>query len=221
MKSGCIKKKSYACNRPRRPIRLWAVEAPSHKLCRQWQMAVMLSDLYASRFLPPGTIPGTLFCWRQRRPQWHYVAGRIESIEKSKGLIGNRARDLPACSVVPQPTTLPHVPNPATLIFVCLDIFLLWLIQPLLSNGYRHYYSLLLGGKSSGSHRRDPSRWPRGTLYPQNVVTNFADKWRSLGRYSSLADSGHGVLVFLSWRCRQQVPSKQQFFIPFLLWIWR
>jgi hypothetical protein len=41
--------------------------------------------------------------------------------------------------------------------------------------------------------RRDPSRWTRGTLYPQIVGTNFSDKQRSLGRYSSLADSSHVV----------------------------
>jgi hypothetical protein len=54
----------------------------------------------------------------------------------------------------------------------------------------------LLGRKSSGSSlesqeygRKDLSRWPRGTLYPQKVGTNFADK----RRYSSLADAGHDV----------------------------
>jgi hypothetical protein len=35
------------------------------------------------------------------------MAGRIRSIEKSNGLNGNRIRDLPACNIVPQPTTLP------------------------------------------------------------------------------------------------------------------
>jgi hypothetical protein len=37
------------------------------------------------------------------------VAGRIRSIEKCSDLTGNRTRDFPASSIVPQPTTLPSV----------------------------------------------------------------------------------------------------------------
>jgi hypothetical protein len=71
-------------------------------------MAVMLSAPRAGRPLPPRKIPGTHFCLRLSRPQGHSAAGRIRSIEKCNDLIGNRTRDLEACSIVPQPTTLPR-----------------------------------------------------------------------------------------------------------------
>jgi hypothetical protein len=45
------------------------------------------------------------------RSQDHIAVGRIRSIEKSDDRIGNRTRDLPACSIVPQLTTLPRVPR--------------------------------------------------------------------------------------------------------------
>jgi hypothetical protein len=54
--------------------------------------------------------------------------------------------------------------------------------------------SSVSGLESREYGRRDPSRWSRGTLYPQKLALNFADKLRSLVRYSSLSDSGRGVL---------------------------
>jgi hypothetical protein len=39
------------------------------------------------------------------RPQGYSAAGRIRPIEKSDDFIGNRNRNLPAGSIVPQPTT--------------------------------------------------------------------------------------------------------------------
>jgi hypothetical protein len=67
-------------------------------------MVVRLSALRAGR-------PGAYFCQRQSRPQGHSAAGRIRSIEKSIDLIRNRTRDIPACSIVPQPTSLPRAPH--------------------------------------------------------------------------------------------------------------
>jgi hypothetical protein len=34
----------------------------------------------------------------------------LGQLKKSNDLIGNRTRNLPACSIVPQPTTLPRTP---------------------------------------------------------------------------------------------------------------
>jgi hypothetical protein len=60
--------------------------------------------------LPSRNIPGTHFCQRLSRPQGHSVAGRIRQIEKIH-LIRTLTRDLPVCSIVPQPTKLQRAPN--------------------------------------------------------------------------------------------------------------
>jgi hypothetical protein len=66
---------------------------------------VRLSALRTGRLYPhPGNIPGTHFCWRLSRPHGHSAARRIMSMKNSNGTIGNRTRDLPACSTGPQPT---------------------------------------------------------------------------------------------------------------------
>jgi hypothetical protein len=39
----------------------------------------------------------------------------LAQLKKSNDIVGNRARDFPASSIVPQPTTLPHVPTVVTM----------------------------------------------------------------------------------------------------------
>ena len=67
---------------------------------------VRLSALRTGRLYPPGNIPGTHFYQRLSRPQGHSAAGWIMSRKNFNGTTGDRTRDLPTCSAVPQPTSL-------------------------------------------------------------------------------------------------------------------
>jgi hypothetical protein len=58
--------------------------------------------------LLPGIIPSTHFCWRLSQPHSHSAAGRM-SMKNSSDTIGNRTRDLQACSTVPQRHRVPPV----------------------------------------------------------------------------------------------------------------
>jgi len=69
--------------------------------------------------LPPGNISSTHFCQRLSRLQEHSAAGRIMSTKNSDDTFGNRTRDLPACSPVPQPTAPPRAPNILDEYFKC------------------------------------------------------------------------------------------------------
>jgi hypothetical protein len=71
------------------------------------QMVVRLLALCAGHPLPPGRLLVLISVRGCVDPR----AIRIRSIEKFSDLIGNRTHDLRACSIVPEPTTLPHAPS--------------------------------------------------------------------------------------------------------------
>jgi hypothetical protein len=74
----------------------------------QYMKVVMLSNLKAGRLYPTGNIPGTHFRYKLSQPHAHSAAGRFMSMINSGDTIGNRTRDLPACSAVPQPSHRVH-----------------------------------------------------------------------------------------------------------------
>jgi len=90
---------------------------------------VRLSGLRTGRLYPPVNIPGIHFCYRLSGPKIHSAAGRNMSIKNSNDTIGNRTRDLPVLSAVPQPNAPPH----SNLQF---SILLMWIIGIFLSFKY-------------------------------------------------------------------------------------
>jgi hypothetical protein len=104
------KRQSYPCNRPWRPIGLWDVEASKFSLDSRFTDGAEIVSLTRRQPFTPRKISGIHFCLRLSRPQGHSAAGMVRSIEKYNDHIGYRTSDLPACSIVPQPTTLPRAP---------------------------------------------------------------------------------------------------------------
>jgi hypothetical protein len=74
-------------------------------------MAVGLSALRGPAPLYPQEDSWYSFLLEAESNPGPYCAGRFRLIEKSNDLIGNRTRDLRACRLVPQPTTLPRAPS--------------------------------------------------------------------------------------------------------------
>jgi hypothetical protein len=102
--------KAIPVNIPWRPIRLWDVEVPtfSRQSAHRWRRGY---QTYAPATFTPRKIPDIHFCYRLSRLQGHSVTGTIRSVEKSNDIFGNRTHDLPACSIVPQPTMLLRAPK--------------------------------------------------------------------------------------------------------------
>ena len=100
------------------PVQAWTgpegsreVEAPRFLRQSLHEGGKVVSPTHRPPLLLPGNIPGTHFCYRLIRPQGHSAYGRITSMKNSNDTIGNRTRDLPTCSVVPQQTALPRAPD--------------------------------------------------------------------------------------------------------------
>ena len=70
-----------------------------------------MSAVRTGRLYSQGNIPGTHFCQRLSRPQFHNAVGRIMSMESFNDTIGIRNRELPTCSSVIQPTASLRAPN--------------------------------------------------------------------------------------------------------------
>jgi hypothetical protein len=62
-----------------------------------------LSVLCTGRLYPQEIFLVLISVKRMSQPQGHSAAGRIMSMKNSSDTIGNRCRDLPVCSAVPQP----------------------------------------------------------------------------------------------------------------------
>ena len=82
------------------------VEAPAFHDNRHMKV-VRLSALRTGRLYPIGNIPGSHVSYRLLRSRCRCAAGRIMLMKIVNDIIGNRNRDLLACSVVPQPTACP------------------------------------------------------------------------------------------------------------------
>jgi len=95
------------------------VEAPRFYDSRNTKV-VRLSALRTGRLYPPGNIPGTHFYQRLSLHQGHSAAGRIVPMKNSNDTIGNRTRDLPACSSMPQPSAPSRAPTPIRTATKCL-----------------------------------------------------------------------------------------------------
>jgi hypothetical protein len=101
-----LKRWSFPCNMPWSPIVLQEVDDPifSRQSVYRWRWGYQ--PYGPAALYPPERFLVLLSVKRPSRLQGQNAAGRIRSNEKSSDFIGNGTHDLPACSIVPQSTTL-------------------------------------------------------------------------------------------------------------------
>jgi hypothetical protein len=155
------KSKAVLVNRPWSPTSLWEVEAPifSRQSAHRWRWGC---QPYApASHYPPGIflVLVSVRGWGNLRDKlWLEWLGKLK---KSNGLIGNQSRDLPACSTVPQPTTLPVPPT-----LVCISCLVheravgTGLILCFLSGfHYTHYINTELSAHNAQCCCSKPGQW--------------------------------------------------------------
>jgi hypothetical protein len=110
--------RTYLCTHAEEKVKLspqQAVEA--YRVERCWgihivytissQTALRFSPLCTSRALLPRNfiVSGIHFCWRMSKPQGLVQLEELDNLKKCNDLIRTWTCNLPACSIVPQPTT--------------------------------------------------------------------------------------------------------------------
>jgi len=93
-----------------KPVQAW-IGPECFRSLRFPHFKTRLSALGTGCLYPPGNILGTRFCCSLSQPQGRRAAGRNMPMKNSIDTVGNRTRNIPACSVVSQPTGPPRAPN--------------------------------------------------------------------------------------------------------------
>jgi hypothetical protein len=164
-------------------------------------MAERLSALRAGRPLTPGRFLVLTSVPRPSSTAGHSAAGMIMSIEKSNDLIGNRTRYLPACSTVPQPTTLPRARW--MIAFICntrhafelRHIGMFCEIRVESRRGYVPPYDLQITPDVSAMHTGSLTVF--WSLTPWNLPSGYRIRINILGSPSAHPEDG---CIFLRWQ---------------------
>jgi hypothetical protein len=98
--------KIYPRNRPRRPLGLWDIEIPHRLDSRLRHGDKVISPTHRPRSIPQKhyfSASVTHFCWRLSKRQGLVLLEGLSQLRKIIYLVGSQTRDLPACSILPQP----------------------------------------------------------------------------------------------------------------------